>query len=139
MKTIIIVLFTSISCYSQSFMMNMEVKEVYESGTITNERVRVVWRVEGERRLSIAWEDKILNFNKSASNPSKQQRKIIRKIKSEYKKVRIIYDHSRKLQSLYISDDNEVFFVTVYIGDGVLIWVKRLDEKFPCYFFKMVL
>lgn len=141
MKTLIIVLFSIVSCYGQSFMMKMNVVEVIEDTTRYTDSVKVVWAVGQWEEVAFIWNDKKLYFDKQQKDPTRRQRRRIKEIRDKYdiSKLRRKYDVKVKHESLYLNRWNEVFLITIYVDKGILIWINRVDGRYPCYFFKMTI
>jgi hypothetical protein len=130
----------------QSFMTKMCVKEIYKDVTITD-TLKVVWMIGNfNREVGLIWGDSVLHLTKETNNPTKQQRlkiKEIRKKFEEYQQYRRenrinAVDNHMKIRSLYMDNKNHIYYVTLYMKDGITILINRVDGRFPCYFFRMV-
>jgi len=122
--------------YSQSFMITMHIREVREDTLIIAEN-KVIWRIYKDRSLDLLWNNNVLLLHNKIDKPSKELRRKIMRIKKDYP-FRPNTDPNVKLQNLYTTENSEIYFVTIYINDGIMIWINRLDETFPRYFFKMI-
>lgn len=144
MKTLLIILFSTISCYSQNFMMKMTVREVYKDITIDSDSVKMIWGIDRMGNLSFVWGNpkKMLYLKRKPTYPTNKQKKIINSIKKKYN-IEKVKKFSRyiKVQSLFLDENNDTYFITIYIYEGVLIWINRIEinieDNVPCYFFSM--
>lgn len=144
MKTLLIILFSTISCYSQNFMMKMTVMEIYKDTTINSKNVKVIWGIDGRGSVSLVWGNpkKIVYLTRKPTYPSFKQKKIINGIVKKYniKGVKKFNQHL-KVYSMFLDEKNDVYFVTIYMYEGVLIWISRIEnnmeDRVPCYFFSM--
>lgn len=140
MKTLIIILFSAISCFGQSYMTKMDVIEVLEDTTYYTNSVKVVWAIGRWGDVSFIWENKGLYFDEQLRNPTRKQKRRTKEIRDKYQveERRRKYDKNVKHHHLYLNKWNEIFLITVYMDREILIWVSRVDGKFPCYFFRTV-
>lgn len=139
MKTLLLILFPILS-YSQSFMMKMEVREIYKDISIINDTIKVIWIVEQNRSIGFLWNGKVLYFTKKKDNPSFKERRAIKEISREYNLYtnKDVKDRYFKIRSLYMDHNGELYHITIYMNNGVLIWISRIKDRLPCYFFRMV-
>lgn len=144
MKTLLIILFSTISCYSQSFMTKMYVREVYKDTAINTKNVKVVWRIDNGGDLIFIWgiPKKVLYLTRKGNYPSPKQKKVINSIKKRYniEKVKKFTNHI-KVQALFLDEENNTYFITIYMYEGILIWINRIEidirNNVPSYFFSM--
>lgn len=117
-------------------MMKMDVIEVYKDTAFYYKAEKVIWGMT-DYEIELIWQNKAIYFTKRFKKPSKEQRKNIRKtnewLDMTYK--RRMYDRFIKIYSLYMDVNGDIYFVTVYMRDGVLIWINKMDERIPSYFF----
>lgn len=136
MKTLIFLVFSSFSCLGQNFLMRMDISEIYDSSRIDSKNVKVVWGIDYNKDISFIWDEKILFFTKKQTNPTIKQIRLIKKIEKKYEPFIKKKEEYLRISAIYLNEKNEVFYIRIHANGGILIWIHRLDGKFPCYFFK---
>lgn len=121
-------------------MKQMDVIEVWEDTTRYTYDVKVVWAIGEWGDASFIWGNKGIYFDKQLKGSTIQQRKQIKKIIDKYhasNKSRV-YNMKIKHHGLYSNEWGEIFYISIYMDIEILIWITRMDGKYPCYFFKTV-
>jgi hypothetical protein len=142
MKTLIIVLFASISCYSQNFMMKMNVVEVYDNITIKSDSIKVIWGIDNMGSISLIWgtPEKMMYFKRKNKIASQKQREKLREMIEVYKLQpdNVESDRYIKVMSLFSDEKENIYLIKMIMNQGVMIYITRVDGRFPHYYFGMV-
>lgn len=117
----------------------MDIQEITPDGvTIYYCNTKVLWGLK-EKELCFVWEGhKMISFTKQSplKIPSKHLREKIRLyLKDPINKEN---DKYLKLRSLFINQWGEIFLVSIYIDNGVTIFIICLNRRSPHYHFQMV-
>lgn len=141
MKTLFIVLLFTLPCYGQNFMMKMNVLEVYENITIRNDSIKVIWGINEEGDISFIWGNpqKMIYFRRKHELTSQKQREELHDMIERYK---LQPDNAKsnkvKILGLFSDRNGDIYLVKVVMNDGVVVWIKKMNDKFPHYYFGMV-
>jgi hypothetical protein len=141
MKTLLMLILCPFLSYSQSFMLKMNIVEEYQDRIIFHDSTKVLLIIN-ERNIGLTWKGKSLHFTRENFIPNKEKRKQIQKAKDRYNNDLILLtkdDYYFKIRALYLDDQRNVYYICLHMQEGVLLWITRLDEMHPFFFFQTVL
>lgn len=118
-------------------MMHMDIQEItVEDTTLYYCNTKVLWGYQKDE-LCIMWEGhSIICFTREKTNKiiSKKTRRDI----DQYIKETNLSQRYIALRGLFSNRWGELFFISIYMHDTVMIFINRIEGKGPHYFLTMV-
>lgn len=129
-------IFLSFSTNAQNFMMNMDIHEVMSDTTNIYPCTRVVWGIKRDT-IAFLWQNhypiyfvKRPYYKKNTRGTKKIMARYVDLLSKEQNTKAILRD-------LFYNQWEELYLITIYANPGLIIYITRLDGKYPHYMFIM--